>query len=123
MYFNIILDFAVGLVPFVGDIADAAFRANTRNCWALEQYLKRKAESERTGHANIVAEAEGLPAQPQMTQQKSGGWRQALFGSGSPPPADEEMAVRPSNTRPQSEGITSNGRSNGNGRAATRPQR
>ncbi len=33
MYFNIMLDFAIGLVPFLGDIADAIFRANTRNAW------------------------------------------------------------------------------------------
>lgn len=46
MYFNIVLDFAVGLVPFVGDIADAIFRANTRNAWILEEYLTMKAEEE-----------------------------------------------------------------------------
>lgn len=27
MYLNILLDFVVGLVPFVGDVADAIFRA------------------------------------------------------------------------------------------------
>ncbi|OAA58053.1 PH domain containing protein [Niveomyces insectorum RCEF 264] len=47
MYFNIILDFALGLVPFIGDVADAVFRANTRNAWILEEYLTKKAEEER----------------------------------------------------------------------------
>jgi len=122
MYFNILLDFGVGLVPFVGDLADAVFRANTRNCWALEQYLKRKVESERTGHANIVDELDGPSAPSQTTQTKKGGWREALFGGGPARPADEEMAVPSSNVRPQSEGVTSNGRSNGEGRT-TRPQR
>jgi len=37
MYFNCILDFGIGLVPFAGDLADAIFRANTRNCWILEE--------------------------------------------------------------------------------------
>jgi len=119
MYFNILLDFGVGLVPFLGDLADAVFRANTRNCWALEQYLKRKVESERTGHANVAAEADGLSAPPQTTKTR-GGWREALFG-GAAQPVDEEMAVTGTNARPQSEGVTSNGRSNGNGRT-TRPQ-
>jgi len=114
MYINILLDFGVGLVPFVGDLADAVFRANTRNCWALEQYLKRKAESERTGHSNLVDE-EGRPVKTQTTKQSSGGWRQSLFGGGAVRPADEEMAVV-NNAPPQSEGVTSNGRT-------SRPQR
>jgi len=42
MMFNIILDFAVGLVPFIGDLADALFRANTRNAVVLEKYLRQK---------------------------------------------------------------------------------
>lgn len=49
MLFNIMLDFGIGLVPFVGDIADALYRANTRNAWLLEVYLQKKAEAERTG--------------------------------------------------------------------------
>lgn len=47
MYFNILLDFGMGLVPFVGDVADAIFRANTRNAWILEEYLIKKAEAEQ----------------------------------------------------------------------------
>jgi len=42
MYINIMLDFAVGLVPFVGDLADALFRANTRNAIVLEKHLRAK---------------------------------------------------------------------------------
>ncbi|CAJ2645489.1 unnamed protein product [Trifolium pratense] len=42
MLINIILDFGVGLVPFLGDIADAIFRANTRNAILLEQHLRDK---------------------------------------------------------------------------------
>jgi Domain of unknown function (DUF4112) len=44
MLFNIILDFGIGLVPFLGDIADALFRANTRNAVVLEKFLRAKGE-------------------------------------------------------------------------------
>ena len=39
MYFNIILNFGIGLVPFLGDMADAVFYANTRNAAILKKYL------------------------------------------------------------------------------------
>ncbi|KAM3084487.1 hypothetical protein ACMFMF_001844 [Clarireedia jacksonii] len=42
MVFNIVLDFMVGLVPFVGDLVDAVFRANTRNALELERHLRDK---------------------------------------------------------------------------------
>jgi hypothetical protein len=46
MLFNIILDFLVGLVPFLGDLADAVFRANTRNAALLEEHLRQKGKKE-----------------------------------------------------------------------------
>lgn len=42
MMFNIIVDFGVGLVPFLGDIVDALFRANTKNAVVLENHLREK---------------------------------------------------------------------------------
>lgn len=42
MMLNIMLDFGIGLVPFVGDLADAVFRANTRNAAILEQHLREQ---------------------------------------------------------------------------------
>ncbi len=56
MYFNIILDFGIGLVPFLGDIADAVFRANTRNAVVLEKYLRQK------GMAALKAQGQAVPA-------------------------------------------------------------
>ncbi|KAL7626308.1 hypothetical protein AAE478_003080 [Parahypoxylon ruwenzoriense] len=44
MYIMVILDFVAGLVPFVGDIADAAILANTRNAVALENHLRKKGQ-------------------------------------------------------------------------------
>lgn len=42
MMFNIALDFGVGLMPLVGDMMDAVFKANTRNAVVLEKYLRQK---------------------------------------------------------------------------------
>lgn len=56
MLFNIILDFGVGLVPFIGDLADAVFRANTRNAAILEQYLREQ------GKKNLRANGQPIPA-------------------------------------------------------------
>lgn len=42
MMFNIIIDFFIGLVPFLGDVADAAFKANTKNAAELEKFLRKK---------------------------------------------------------------------------------
>lgn len=56
MLFNIILDFGIGLVPFLGDVADALFKANTRNAVILEKYLRKK------GAAALKAEGKPAPA-------------------------------------------------------------
>lgn len=40
----IILDFAVGFIPVLGDFIDFTFRANTRNAWLLDSYLTEKAK-------------------------------------------------------------------------------
>ena len=42
MVMNIIMDFVVGLVPFLGDVADAFFKCNTRNAVALEKMLNNR---------------------------------------------------------------------------------
>lgn len=42
MLINIALDFAIGLVPILGDLADAAFKCNTKNARLLELHLDRK---------------------------------------------------------------------------------
>jgi hypothetical protein len=38
MLVNIAIDIAVGLVPFLGDVADVFWKANTRNLALLEQH-------------------------------------------------------------------------------------
>lgn len=39
MLVNLIIDFVVGLVPFIGDIADAAVKCNGKNVRLLEEHL------------------------------------------------------------------------------------
>lgn len=42
MMINVIIDFIIGLVPFVGDVADAVYKCNTRNAVILEKHLREK---------------------------------------------------------------------------------
>ncbi|KAI0433990.1 hypothetical protein F5Y09DRAFT_297447 [Xylaria sp. FL1042] len=56
MYFWLIVDLIIGLIPFVGDIADALVLANTRNAAALEAYLRKK------GKKNLRASGQPIPA-------------------------------------------------------------
>ncbi|KAL2129491.1 hypothetical protein VTI74DRAFT_7678 [Chaetomium olivicolor] len=49
MFSNIMLDFAAGFIPILGDLADVFIRANTRNAWLLDAYLAEKAKALREG--------------------------------------------------------------------------
>ena len=120
MMFNIALDFAIGLVPFVGDVADAVFRANTRNAVVLEDYLREKGRKQlrRSGQPipavdpsssdvfdrdeNPPAYAEDIPdghhselSQPQNRTQQPVAPRvkesSGWFGRNKSRPADPEM--------------------------------
>ena len=42
MQMNMLIDFAIGLVPFIGDIADAIYKCNTRNVVLLEKELRKR---------------------------------------------------------------------------------
>lgn len=42
MFFNILRDFLIGLVPILGDLLDAYYKANTRNVRLLEDHLRDK---------------------------------------------------------------------------------
>jgi len=56
MYMNIAVDFGIGLVPLVGDLCDAIFRANTKNAVVLENYLREK------GAKALKAQGHPVPA-------------------------------------------------------------
>lgn len=77
MLLNIVLDFGVGLVPFLGDIADALFRANTRNAVELEKFLRKK------GTKNL--RMSGLPV-PQVDPSDPEQFDQQIRHEDGPPP-------------------------------------
>lgn len=79
MLINIILDFVVGLVPFVGDLADAAFKCNTKNVRLLEEALDKKYKPDHLrADARDVARGDA----DAKTKRKSG-----IYHPRDPPPA------------------------------------
>jgi hypothetical protein len=92
MMINVIIDFVIGLVPLVGDIADAIYKANTRNAVILETYLREKgakgtkAASKRSTRREQPVEVD--PSLPDAFDRQEGG-----VVSNNPPAYDD---VRPS---------------------------
>jgi hypothetical protein len=96
MMFNIVIDFIVGLVPFVGDIADAVFRANTKNAAELEKYLRKK------GQATLKAQGVAVPAvDPSDPDQFD---QLLLEERGNPPVYTTEAPTGPQPMREQTTG-------------------
>jgi hypothetical protein len=56
MKMNIVVDFVIGLIPFIGDVADAAYKCNTRNVILLEKELRARGQKRIKGtpQANMV---------------------------------------------------------------------
>lgn len=50
------VDFAIGLVPFIGDLADAVYKCNTRNVILLEKVLRERGAKRIKGtpEANVA---------------------------------------------------------------------
>jgi hypothetical protein len=60
MYTNLMIDFVIGLIPVLGDFADAIFKCNTRNNILLEKFLRER------GLKNPVAPPPVVPKQSTM---------------------------------------------------------
>jgi len=73
MVLNITLDFLIGLVPFLGDLADAAYKCNTRNAIVLENYLRQR------GQENI--RKSGVPAPPDLSLPEEYDQQPELYGA------------------------------------------
>lgn len=80
MMINILVDFLVGLIPFVGDIADAAFKANTKNVRLLERHLDQKYKPD--GLKKDARDFTGVDKEERKKRRKSG-----IFSRRDPPPA------------------------------------
>ena len=75
MYLNVAADFAIGLVPLLGDIADALYKANSRNTWLLEDYLVKKAAAEQnpqSRHTDDPEQGLAAPRPPKPTKTMKG---------------------------------------------------
>jgi hypothetical protein len=49
MQMNVVIDFVIGLIPFVGDIVDAAYKCNTKNVVLLEEELRARGKKRLHG--------------------------------------------------------------------------
>jgi len=97
MVLNVILDFAVGLVPLIGDVADAAFRANTRNAALLEKYLREKGK--KNLRASGVPEPVEDPSDPAVFDRASGDEPPPPQYTAQQPPREEPMLMSSSRTQ------------------------
>lgn len=75
---NIALDFVVGLVPFVGDLADAAFKCNTKNVRLLERCLDERYKEAGRDERRFV----GVDRAERRRKRASG-----IYMPDDPPPA------------------------------------
>lgn len=80
MLIYILADFLVGLVPFLGDLADAAFKCNTRNLRLLEVTLDKKYKP--TAIARDERDNVGVDKEKRRKNRASG-----IFHRNDPPPA------------------------------------
>lgn len=78
MMLNIVIDFLVGLVPFVGDLADAAFKCNTKNLRLLEVHLEKKYNPRGRDERDLA----GVDPIKRRQNRKSG-----IYHISDPPPA------------------------------------
>lgn len=80
MLINIAIDFLVGLVPFIGDLADAAFKCNTKNLRLLEEHLDKKYKPSelKKDERDFV----GVDKERRKSNRKSG-----IYMPNDPPPA------------------------------------
>lgn len=70
MMVNIIFDFVIGIVPFVGDVMDAVFKANSRNAALLEAHLREKGKKELRKSGLPIPEVDpSLPEEFDRTQR------------------------------------------------------
>ncbi|KAG5300817.1 hypothetical protein I7I48_00635 [Histoplasma ohiense] len=93
MLFNVVIDFFIGLIPFIGDLADAVYKCNTRNAVLLENLLKER------GEENL--KRTGLPLHESARIDTSHDTRPTTKNSGlksSPPRNDSPSRPQPART-------------------------
>lgn len=102
MYFWLVVDLIIGLVPFVGDVADALVLANTRNAATLEDYLRKKGQKNlRSSGLPVPATDPSDPAE--FDRLHTGSPNTSQPSRGNEGPANKQ----PSQHAPQTSGVTS----------------
>ncbi|KAI0481458.1 hypothetical protein F4859DRAFT_474792 [Xylaria cf. heliscus] len=102
MHFWLLVDLIIGLVPFVGDVADALVLANTRNAAALEEYLRQK------GRKNLRASGQPVPASDPSDPIEFDRLHTESPGTSHPLGADRESTNKASSQHaPQTSGVAS----------------
>ena len=101
MFFAIICDFFIGLIPFIGDLGDAVYKANTKNAAYLEAHLRKK------GALNLKTKGTPVPAVDPSDPEEFEGFQEegvANFvpspdgGRAQPVGAQATPATRPAGT-------------------------
>lgn len=86
MWLNLVLDFLVGLVPTLGDLADALFRCNTKNAVLLERFLEKRAEQnrelQRGQQQQVIADDLGPPPRYEPARPEAAAVRQGTRDNG-----------------------------------------
>lgn len=80
MQINIVIDFVVGLIPFIGDIADAAYKCNTKNAVLLEQELRER------GQKRIAGTPQAQHPDPSLADEYDYADEEVLNNQHGPPP-------------------------------------
>jgi hypothetical protein len=60
MGWNIVIDTVLGAVPLLGDLFDAAWKANRRNVALLERYMEQPASARRSSRLVLAGVLAGI---------------------------------------------------------------
>ena len=102
MIFNVILDFVIGLVPFVGDFADAMYKCNTRNAVLLEKCLKDRGERNLQGRNRTTSDAHGSSEKTSDKQHPRGNPRRGDAPANATPTKPQPARLREGNAESRS---------------------
>lgn len=87
MIINIIVDFGIGLVPILGDLADAFYRCNTLNVILLERHLRK------TGKEALARQGVIEPRDPSCGEEFDRSNAEDVYDD--PPPYRTAPSTRP----------------------------
>jgi hypothetical protein len=83
MELNLIIDLVIGLIPFLGDIADAMYKCNTRNAVLLEKELRRRGQQRLKAQNRLPEVDPSLPEEYDHAEEETIMTAQ----NGGPPPS------------------------------------